>query len=254
MGVKVSKIKFIHLLQIEKDLGTLAAMAELHEMQDGFTYGNSVVVRKFGEQDVEAVSMHWEFIPAWIKSMEEVKAARKQGIPWLNATSEKLLKSNMFRDAALNRRCLVLASHFYEWRRYKPLGAKKDIAYPYTIGVTGADYFYMAGIWQTFTDKSTGEMMDTFAIVTTAANELMQTVHNSKQRMPTILTEALAYDWVMKDLPEDRINAIAAFQFPSEKMYAHTIAKNFKIQESPTEKFEYAELPELSSFYDGNCS
>jgi putative SOS response-associated peptidase YedK len=189
--------------------------------------------------------MHWEFIPAWVKTMDEVKAARKQGIPWLNATSEKLLQSNMFRNAALHRRCLVLASHFYEWRHYRPTGSKKDISYPYTIGVDNANYFYMAGIWQTFTDTSTGEMMDTFAIVTTAANELMQTIHNTKRRMPTILTESLAYEWIMKDLPEERIKEIASFQFPSEKMYAHTIAKDFKIHEYPTAKFMYAELPEL---------
>jgi len=63
--------------------------------------------------------MHWEFIPFWIKTMEQVQQARRQGIPWLNASSEKLLESKMFRDAALKRRCLVLASHFFEWRSFK---------------------------------------------------------------------------------------------------------------------------------------
>jgi putative SOS response-associated peptidase YedK len=245
MGTRVTKIEFIRLLQIEKNLGTLAAMSELQEMQDGFTYGKSLVIRKCGDQDIEAVSMHWEFIPAWVKTMEEVKAARKQGIPWLNARSEKLLQSNMFSNAALHRRCLVLASHFYEWRHYRPAGAKKDLAYPYTIGVANASYFYMAGIWQTFTDKSTGETMDTFAIVTTAANGLIQNIHNTKQRMPTILTEALAYEWIMDNLPEDRIKTIASYQFSSENMFAHTIAKDFKTQEDPTAPYVYDELPSL---------
>ena len=247
MGTRVSQIEFIRLLQIEKNLGTNAAVKFLQQMQDGFTYGNSLVIRKCGELDIEAVGMHWEFIPEWVKTMEEVKAARKKGIPWLNATSEKLLQSKMFRNAALHRRCLVLASHFYEWRNYRPTGAKKDIAYPYTIGVTNADYFYMAGIWQTFTDKLTGETMDTFAVVTTSANKLMQSIHNTKQRMPTILTEALAYEWIMDDLPEDRINAIAAYQLPAENMCAHTIAKDFKIKEDPTAAFVYDELPELDN-------
>jgi hypothetical protein len=63
--------------------------------------------------------------------------------------------------------------------------------------------------------------------------------------MPTILTEALAYEWIMEDLPEERIKTIAAYQFSSKEMHAHTISKDFKIQEDPTANFVYAELPEL---------
>ena len=135
--------------------------------------------------------------------MDELKAARKQGIPWLNATSEKLLDSKMFRSAALKRRCLVLATHFFEWRHYKPEGEKKPKAYPYMIELNDANYFYMAGIWQPWTDKETGETMDTFAIVTTRANSFMSEVHNTKKRQPAILNEDLAWEWIMEDISED---------------------------------------------------
>jgi len=245
MGVRVTRIQFIKLKQIEKELGTLAAMKELEIMKDGFRYSNSAIVRKVGMDDIEIVSAHWEFIPIWVKTMEEVKAARKQGIPWLNATAEKLLESKMFRNAALNRRCLVIGSHFFEWRHYKPEGAKKDISYPYLIELNNADYFYMAGIWQPWTDKETGETMDTFAIVTTKANELMEQVHNTKKRMPTILPEDLAWEWIMEDISEERIKQIASYQLPSEEMFAHTIAKDFKSAPDPTTEFEYEELPPL---------
>ncbi len=245
MGTTVTKIQFIKLKQIEKALGTLAAMKELEMMKDGFKYSSSLIIRKAVDNDIEIVSAHWEFIPVWVKTMDEVKSARKQGIPWLNATSEKLLESKMFRNAALNRRCLVLASHFFEWRHYKPDGEKKAISYPYKIALADTDYFYLAGIWQPWTDKETGETMDTFAIVTTKANELMEAVHNTKKRMPTILTEDLAWEWIMNDLSEQRIKEIASFQFPSELMTAQTIQKNFKIAEDPLEEFKYAELPAL---------
>lgn len=246
MGVRVTKIQFIKLKQIEKELGTLAALKELEIMKDGFRYSNSLIIRaNEAKTDVEIVSAHWEFIPVWVKDMEAVKEARKQGIPWLNATSEKLLDSKMFRAAALKRRCLVLATHFYEWRHYKPDGAKKENAYPYLIEITNCDYFYMAGIWQPWTDKSTGETMDTFAIVTTKANELMEQVHNKKKRMPTILPEGLAYEWIMDELSEDRIKEIASFQYSADDMAAHTIAKDFKTAYDPTAPFEYEELPEL---------
>ena len=246
MGCRVSIVQFIKLKKIEKDLGTLAALDELQKYKDGFTYSNSLIVRKAADHnDVEIVKAHWEFIPIWIKTMEAVKVARKQGIPWLNAKAETVLESKMFRDAALKRRCLVLATHFYEWRHYKPDGEKKDIAYPYAVQLASEDYFYMAGIWQPFTDRETGETMDTFAIITTQANELMESVHNKKKRMPTILTEDLAWEWIMEDLSEERIKQIAAFQIPSEEMSAYTIAKDFKKAEDPLAPFEYEELPEL---------
>lgn len=246
MGTRVSKVQFIKLKQIEKELGTLAALEELENMKDGFKYSNSLIIRKAEKgTDIDIVSAHWEFIPVWIKDMDALVEARKQGIPWLNATSEKLLESKMFRNAALKRRCLVLATHFFEWRHYKPEDSKKDIAYPYVIEVTDTDYFYMAGILQPWTDKTTGETLDTFAIVTTKANSLMEVIHNKKKRMPTILPEDLAYEWLMEDLSEQRIKEIASFQYFSENMAAHPIAKDFRFAEDPLKEFDYPELPDL---------
>lgn len=246
MGFKVTKVEYIRLRQIEKELGTVAAMEELEILKSGFSYSNSLIVKKSGENDIDLTRAHWEFIPPWIKDEAALKEARKKGIPWLNARSETLLESKMFGTAALHRRCLVLASHFFEWRHYKPEGAKKDIAYPYIIEHVSDDYFYMAGIWQPWVDKESGESVDTFAIVTTKANELMSVIHNSKQRMPTILPEDLAWSWIMDDLSEDQIRHIAGFQLPSEMLHAHTIAKNFKEPGiDPTQEFEYEELPHL---------
>ena len=246
MGVRVSKVEYIRLRQIEKELGTLAAMKELELMKDGFRYSNSLIIRKLeGANDIEVVSAHWEFIPVWIKSMDEVKAARKQGIPWLNARSETILESKMFGAAVRKRRCLVLVTHFFEWRHFKPEGEKKALAYPYTIGVNYSEYFYLAGIWQPWTDRESGETIDTFAIVTTHANELMSLVHNTKNRMPTILPEDLAYEWIMNDLSEQRIKELASFKLASEDMYAYSIPKDFKALEEPCTPFEYSELPDL---------
>ncbi|HEU4575550.1 MAG TPA: SOS response-associated peptidase [Chitinophagaceae bacterium] len=244
-GHKISRLHYIRLQQIEKDLGSIAALQELEVLKNGFAYGNAPVLRKSAPGDFEIVPMHWEFIPHWVKTMDDVMAARKQGIPWLNATCEKLLDSKMFRNAALKRRCLVLASYFFEWRSYKPDGAKKEIKYPYAIELNDADYFFMAGIWQPWTDQSTGETLDTFAIVTTSANELMEEIHNTKKRMPVILPEDLAWEWMMEDLSEERIRQIACYQLPAENMYPYSIRKDFKALENPLEPFDYDELPPL---------
>jgi putative SOS response-associated peptidase YedK len=152
----------------------------------------------------------------------------------------------------LSRRCLVLSTGFFEWRHVFPASKKTGkpvktaVKYPYHITVKDREYFYMAGIWQPWTDQSTGEYVESFAIITTAANALMEQVHNSKKRMPTILNEDLAYEWLLGDLPEERITEIARHQYPATEMEACSIAKDFREAPEPTRPFAYEDLPALA--------
>jgi hypothetical protein len=45
-GAWVSKIQFIKLKQIEKELGTMEAMRDMEIMKDGFKFFNSLIIRK----------------------------------------------------------------------------------------------------------------------------------------------------------------------------------------------------------------
>ena len=101
---------------------------------------------------------------------------------------------------------------------------------------------YMAGIWTPWTDRTTGESMDTFAIVTTAAVGAMVEIHNKKKRQPTILDEDLAYRWIMEDLSDDDILSIAHTQFEFTEF--HTIAKDFQAT-GDLAVFEYEQLPDI---------
>ena len=103
----------------------------------------------------------------------------------------------------------------------------------------------MAGIWQPWTDKETGEYVESFANVTTKANPLMSQVHNSKKRMPVILNEDLAYEWLLGDPGEKRILEIASTQYPANEMQACSIAKDFREALEPAKGFEYEEVPAL---------
>jgi len=206
--------------------------------------------------------MEWDFLPGYIRKREHVEKFRtgykkddgqwQQPILTLNAMSEEmLLPKKMYRDAALNRRCLILSTGFYEWRHVFPVGKKNGkplktaVKYPYHIGVKDREYFFMAGIWQPLKDTETGEYVETFSIVTTAANKLMEQIHNSKKRMPTILTEDLAWEWIFDDLDEERITEIAQYQFPADQMEACTISKDFRSTLEPAEPFVYKDLPAL---------
>lgn len=241
-GVKVTLAEYIELTTRDKKIESLN-----RELQSGFDYSDFPIIKpnKSGEWNVEMAL--WSFVPSWIRTKEQLIESRKK-FTTLNATAENLLESKMYRDAALNRRCLVLSSGFYEWRHYKPEGAKKPNTYPYYISVASdklEPLFFMAGIYQPTVDFETGEVKDSFAIVTTKANELMEQIHNTKNRMPTILPKELAEEWISPNLTEERIKEIASFQYDSENMTAHTIAKDFRTSLKPTLEFYYEELPPI---------
>lgn len=260
-GQKVTRSEFIRLKNLEKVIAKYSFLNK--DLLIGFEYGKSAVLKRIeGEEDFDIVEMEWGFLPGYIRNREQAEKFRtgykkengdwQQPILTLNAMSEEmLLPKKMYRDAALSRRCLVLSTGFYEWRHVFPIGKKTGkplktaVKYPYHIGVKNREYFYIAGIWQHWKDVETGEYVETFSIVTTAANKIMEQIHNSKKRMPTILTEDLAWEWLFGELDEERITEIARYQFPTQQMEACTISKDFRSDLEPAAPFVYEDLPTL---------
>jgi putative SOS response-associated peptidase YedK len=199
---------------------------------------------------------HWEYIPASVQDEHDLKESRKY-YTWLNARAESLLvnekgKLSMYREGALHGRCLVLSSGFYEWHhkarigkigKYKGKELKGTDTFPYYITVKDnpEEYFFIAGVSREWTNHLRGQTADTFAIVTSPANEMMHEIHNAQHRQPTILPEELALEWIQDDLPMKRIQEIASYQLPADKMQAWTIAKDFLKQPDPTKYYEYPE-------------
>lgn len=232
----------IGCLPVEWEGGLLPCMP----VQNGFEYNAwPIVVWSSKKNGPAALSGHWEFLPPWLKTMNEVKASREK-YNTLNAVGEHIFTSRLFADAALKRRCLVLSSGFYEWRHYKPPGAAKEQSYPYFIYLKHRPVFYMAGIWQSFTDHDTGELLISFAIVTQAANALMSQVHNKKKRMPVILATEDAMTWLHPQTGRSELERILSHGCAPEEMSAYPIAKDFRQQADPAAPFEYEALPPLS--------
>ena len=216
------------------------------QLQSGFEYANWPII-KSNQDDFTLELGHWELIAPWIKSTLEVMKGREQ-FNTLNATAERLFESKLFKQPALKRRCLVLSSGFYEWRHFKPSGAKKENAYPYFISLKDKPYFFMAGIYQPWVDIESGETMDTFSIVTTKANGLMEMIHNKKKRMPTILNEEQANAWLDPNINESTIMELASHQIDENLMDAYTLKKSFRNELNPKEPFFYTELNEQKLF------
>ena len=254
-GIDVNRAEHIKLKNKAKKIKDLQLNLD-QPYASGFDYPFWPVLKPIeGGNDFVPVMMHWEFIPSYIRSVEALLHFRKGGlnpktgrkdIPHntLNAIGEEVLNKPTYKEAALKRRCLVLSSGFYEWRHFTPLGGK-DTAYPYYVSVKGQEYFFMAGIYNPWVDQESGEVVDSFSILTTAANPVMEKIHNKKKRMPVILPEDQAERWIKDDLAYDGIAALAKFQFPAEQLAFHTIRKDFRQLEEPREAFLYEELPPI---------
>lgn len=259
--VKIKNQLLLKINDIERDLSGYDIEALV---TDGFSYSTTPVIVPKPDCGWDIVQMEWGFIPHYLANRDAVEKFRRgytdtlgkfrPPMTTLNAIGEEiLLPGKIYRDAALKRRCLFISTSFYEWRHVFPLGKKGKplktaIKYPYNIRTKGdSEIHFTAGIWQPWTDKETGETIDTCALVTTKANTLMEQIHNSKKRMPTILTDELAGEWISDGLSEKRIAEIATFQYPAELMEAWPIHKEFKTARDPTEVFEYTDLPALVS-------
>ena len=249
-GQKVTKAEYIVLMQIEK---SIKGMAELKRPTVLGPESPQMVVLKPNPDrtDFNISTMRWGFIPSGLKNMEKVKQFEngykkpdgtfQTGYDTENARGEEMLwinpKTNrpkIFKDAALNNRCLIISHQYYEWyhkyRLNKKTGEplKTPDKYPFAIRVKGLEYFFMAGIWNTWTDQDSGETMDTLAMVTTDANPLTAKIHNSKKRQPTILPEEMAWEWMMEDIAPERMTQLASYQFPEQQMEAFSINQKFQ--------------------------
>lgn len=138
---------------------------------------------------VELAALRWGLVPFWAKDVSI-------GNRMINARAETVAEKPAFRSAFRRRRCAILADGFYEWVR------QDAVKQPYFICRQDQQAMAFAGLWEDWTDKETGENLQTATIVTTAANEFMQGLH---QRMPVILTPANVGDWLTsaESLPQD---------------------------------------------------
>jgi putative SOS response-associated peptidase YedK len=146
-------------------------------------------VRDGEQQQRELVMLRWGLVPFWAKDPAI-------GNRMINARAETVAEKPSYRAAFRHRRCVVLADGFYEWRR------DGDVKIPHYISLASGDAFGLAGLWESRTDKQSGESLQTTTLITTAANDFMQPLHH---RMPVILQTEAANEWLSgsKDFLQD---------------------------------------------------
>ena len=153
------------------------------EKSSGFAFPLVPVVTN---KEMDSIHLyHWGLIPHWAKDKELRKNT-------LNARIETIEEKPSFRSYVKNR-CLVLIDGFYEYQWQDPKGKVKK---PFLMTMPDGEPFALGGLFSVWTDRVTGELVPTFTILTTEANEQMAIIHNTKKRMPLILTKENEREWL----------------------------------------------------------
>lgn len=240
-------------LRIAKSRGNTEAVEKLAELlnpfpefdlhfANAFAHPRLVIYTNDAPRDPQ-LSL-WGLVPAWTKDHAQATSLWNRT---LNARGETIFEKPSFRSSAKDKRCLVHVEGFYEHHHFDKR------AYPYFIHLKERAHFALAGLWEEWKDKESGEMLRTFSIVTTEANDLLKRIHNKTgaegSRMPVILTEEEEDAWLA---PVNNAGDEAAIQalirpYPPEAMDAHPVRTllgkdGVGNSEGASDAFEYPEL------------
>ncbi|GGG18291.1 hypothetical protein GCM10011323_23090 [Pontibacter amylolyticus] len=132
----------------------------------------------------------------------------------INARAETLTEKPSFRNLLISKRCLVPADGFYEWQ-VTPQGKV-----PYRILLKNEELFSFAGLWDEWLDKSTDEVLHTYTIITTNANDIVKPIHG---RMPVILSPEAEELWLGEHETQEALLALLN-PYNSEELKAYPVS------------------------------
>ena len=145
--------------------------------------------------------LRWGFQPSWLGDRNRAQ---------INARAETLFSKPMFKRSALQRRCLILASGWYEWQ------LKERGKQPYLFNLDDDPLFAFAGIWT----RGQGGEGDNYAIITTEANPLAAKVH---KRMPVVLTGSDCERW-LEEARDAQILVDVLRPYPGNDLRAYPVS------------------------------
>jgi putative SOS response-associated peptidase YedK len=151
------------------------------------------------------VDLRWGLVPRWATSPADVKLST------FNARIETIATAPAYRDSTRERRCVILADGFYEWRK-NANGSKT----PRWIHRIDGEPFVFAGLWDVW--RRGDEHLASCTVITTAANDFLRDTHS---RMPVVLDDELAREWLTAETLDPK--AALAMLVPSESAATWTM-------------------------------
>src|SRR6058998_2040044 len=139
----------------------------------------AVIRRLSDDLERKLAMLRWGLIPAWVK--DPAKARQP-----INAKAETVAELPTFRVAFRQRRCLIPADGFYEWKQE---GSRKQPVY---IRMKDGEPFAIAGLWEHWEGQD-GQVIESCTLLTTEPNDVLTPIHN---RMPVILDTKDYAQWL----------------------------------------------------------
>ncbi|HNT73998.1 MAG TPA: SOS response-associated peptidase [Anaerolineae bacterium] len=158
--------------------------------------------------DHQVAFFRWGLIPFWAKEADV-------GNTLFNARAETVANKPAFSAAFKQRRCLVLADGFYEWRAEAD-GKTKT---PMYIRMASGQPFAFAGLWETWGPQES--LTHSCTIITTRPNALVAPIHD---RMPVILPPEAYAQWLNPATPPFALNTLLK-PYPAEPMTAYAVSR-----------------------------
>jgi putative SOS response-associated peptidase YedK len=180
------------------------AVPETYEYRFNLAPQQRALIVRQKDNAHEAVMAKWGLLPHWAK---DTKIAFKM----INARAETLTDKPAYRGLLARHRCLIPADGFYEWTVGSD-GKKQPIHFH----LPGYEQFAFAGLWTERTDEETGEVIESFTIITTVPNELVAPVHD---RMPVILPPDAEAVWLDSGIAKEHALSLLV-PYPAELMLA----------------------------------
>ncbi|MCU0461702.1 MAG: SOS response-associated peptidase [Bacteroidales bacterium] len=188
-----------------------------------YRYEPSYYYHAFGLPELPAICpgnpaeirfLKWGLIPSWVKTDADAEEIR---LKTFNARVESIESKPSFSSSFRTKRCIIPVRGFYEWQH---TGRGRI---PWYIYSPDDEIISLAGLFSEWIQTTTGEVFNTFTIITTGANKIMAEIHNSKKRMPAILSREDEMKWIDITLSsEGAINLLKPS--PEEMLKAHTIS------------------------------
>jgi putative SOS response-associated peptidase YedK len=132
-------------------------------------------------------TMEWGLVPFWTKNPDQAKELK---FNTLNAKAETLAEKPSFRHTLQSQRCLIICHGFFEWQHR----GKEKI--PHYIKLKDNQPFAFAGVYDIWKNVADNSDHIGFSLITCPANPLMEKIHNSKKRMPVILSKDNEEAWI----------------------------------------------------------
>jgi putative SOS response-associated peptidase YedK len=159
------------------------------------TQGVPIVVEDRETGEPKVIAARWGLIPGWWKQL-------KLPSNTINARSEDAANKPMWRHSWRHMRCLIPATHYYEWLQLES-GAK--LPHAFRLGENRG--FMFAGLWSVWVDPATGIERPSCAILTRAAVPNIANIHD---RMPIILDPSSWRRWIDRSLTDpDQVATLA---------------------------------------------